>query len=89
MGGQPNTGGQTLSAALLERDVTVVHGAVAEQMLHGRRVLVTGAAGSIGSELARQLNQLGSDVYLLDLDESRLHALQLELTGGGLLETPA
>jgi FlaA1/EpsC-like NDP-sugar epimerase len=88
MGGQPDTGGRMLSAALLERDVTVVHGEVAEQMLHGRRVLVTGAAGSIGSELVRQLNQLGSDVYLLDLDESRLHALQLELTGGGLLEDP-
>jgi FlaA1/EpsC-like NDP-sugar epimerase len=58
-------------------------------MLRGRRVLVTGAAGSIGSELARQATELGADVYLLDYDESRLHALKLQLTGNGLLDDPS
>lgn len=52
-------------------------------------MLVTGAAGSIGSELARQVSELGADVYLLDHDESRLHALKLQLTGNGLLDDPS
>ena len=75
-----------LSAALLGRTTQVVHGPRAERLLRGRRVLVTGAAGSIGSELARQATELGADVYLLDCDESRLHALKLQLTGNGLLD---
>src|SRR4051794_35460240 len=61
------------SAALLRRNAEVVHGSRAERLLRGRRVLVTGAAGSIGSDLARQASELGAEVYLLDHDESRLH----------------
>ena len=75
-----------LGEALLGRGSPVVHGRRAESLLRGRRVLVTGAAGSIGSELSRQLTGLGSEVFLLDYDESRLHALKLELTGNGLLD---
>jgi FlaA1/EpsC-like NDP-sugar epimerase len=53
-----------------------------------RRVLVTGAGGSIGSELCRQIRAFGaSDLYLLDHDESNLQGLQLELTGQSLLDT--
>ncbi len=74
------------SQVLLGRDTNVVHGERAGRLLRGRRVLVTGAAGSIGSELARQATDLGADVYLLDYDESRLHALKLQLTGNGLLD---
>jgi len=70
---------------LLGRTPVVVHGSEAHDMLRGRRVLVTGAAGSIGSELARQLHALGADVYFLDCDESRLHALKLSIDGDGLL----
>ena len=51
-------------------------------------VLVTGAGGSIGSELARQVHKLGpSKLVLLDRDESALHAVQLSLYGVGLLDT--
>jgi len=55
--------------------------------LTGRRVLVTGAGGSIGSELCRQIAKFGpSELIMLDRDESALHAVQLSLTGRALLD---
>lgn len=56
--------------------------------LMGKCVLVTGAGGSIGSELARQLFRLGpSKLILLDRDESELHAVRLSMDGDGLLDS--
>jgi FlaA1/EpsC-like NDP-sugar epimerase len=53
----------------------------------GRRVLVTGAGGSIGSELCRQLRRHQPEtLIMLDRDESALHALQLSLEGRALLD---
>jgi len=60
--------------------------AIAEQ-ISGRIVLVTGAGGSIGSELCRQITKFGpAKLLLLDRDESALHATQLTLAGHGLLD---
>ncbi|SEB86187.1 NDP-sugar epimerase, includes UDP-GlcNAc-inverting 4,6-dehydratase FlaA1 and capsular polysaccharide biosynthesis protein EpsC [Nocardioides exalbidus] len=57
--------------------------------LSGKRVLITGAGGSIGSELARQVHRFGpSSMTLLDRDESALHAVQLAIYGHGLLDSP-
>jgi FlaA1/EpsC-like NDP-sugar epimerase len=54
----------------------------------GRRILVTGAGGSIGAELCRQLHQLApAELIMLDRDESALHEVQLTLHGRALLDS--
>lgn len=58
------------------------------ELIHGTRVLITGAGGSIGSELAKQVHRLQpAELVLLDRDESALHALELALYGTGLLDS--
>lgn len=57
--------------------------------LTGKRVLITGAGGSIGSELARQVHKFGpASLVMLDRDESALHAVQLSIFGHGMLDEP-
>ncbi len=57
--------------------------------LTGKVVLVTGAGGSIGSELCRQIYGFApSRLIMLDRDESALHAVQLSIEGRALLDSP-
>lgn len=57
--------------------------------LAGKRVLVVGAGGSIGSEISRQVRDLDpGELTLVDRDESALHAVQLSLYGRALLNSP-
>jgi len=50
------------------------------QMLDKKRILITGAAGSIGSEIVRQLSKFDVGLIILcDQSETALHELYLEL----------
>ena len=64
----------------LGRDLINVDKTLIKEMLEGKVVLVTGAGGSIGSEIARQVKDLNPKMLLLaDIDESELHDLSLRL----------
>ncbi|MCB0698588.1 MAG: polysaccharide biosynthesis protein [Chitinophagales bacterium] len=65
---------------LLEREVIKIHNDKIHFELKGKRILVTGAAGSIGSELVRQLvNYKPSIIIMCDKAETPMHDLHLEL----------
>ncbi|XVX20476.1 polysaccharide biosynthesis protein [Actinomycetota bacterium] len=75
-----------LEDLLGRRQVELDATAIAEK-INGRVVLVTGAGGSIGSELCRQISRFRpARLILLDRDESALHGAQMSLTGRALLD---
>ena len=76
-----------ISDLLGRRPVRTDVAAVAHRFA-GKRILVTGAGGSIGSELCRQLYRFRpAELIMLDRDESALHAIQLALHGRALLDS--
>lgn len=65
---------------LLERDPIRLSTEKIQEVLEGKVVMVTGAAGSIGSQLCRQLAGLGvRSLVLFDNAETPMHQLRLEL----------
>src|SRR3972149_3606167 len=65
---------------LLGRESTNIETEKIDEFIRGRVVLVTGAAGSIGSELSRQILQFSpSELIILDIDESGIFNLEHEL----------
>lgn len=66
---------------MLERDPIILNEDHIGKQLKNKIILVTGAAGSIGSELVRQISKYEPKLLvLLDNAESPLHNLQLEVT---------
>jgi FlaA1/EpsC-like NDP-sugar epimerase len=64
---------------LLERDPIKLDNGLINEQLNDKIILITGAAGSIGSELARQCAKFNPRMLvLLDQAESPLHELELE-----------
>ncbi len=82
-------GNKTLSTAdikeiqiedLLQRDPIEVDLKKIASHLEGKRVMITGAAGSIGSEIMRQVVQFNPySITLIDQAETPLHDIRLEL----------
>jgi len=66
---------------LLARDVAQIDRETLEGFLFGKVVFVSGAAGSIGSEIVRQLLKFRpKKVVGFEIDETDLHNLQIELS---------
>jgi len=65
---------------LLQRDPILLHNEEVKEICRHNVMLVTGAAGSIGSEIVRKLAENGANtVICLDQAETPLHELRLEL----------
>lgn len=67
-------------ADILGRDPVAPNHELLDACIRGRNVLVTGAGGSIGSELCRQIIELGATrLVLLELSELALYSIEREL----------
>lgn len=65
---------------LLDREPILLNKENKKQQLTGKTILVTGGAGSIGSEIVRQVAEYNPQLLLiLDQAETPLHNLQLEI----------
>ena len=74
---------------LLGRDTVHVYESEARELIENKTVLVTGAGGSIGSELVRQVQRLNAkEVHRVDDDEYALYSHQMDQQGVALLDDP-
>lgn len=75
-------------ADFLNREETRLDLEEIAKYLEGKKVLITGAGGSIGSVLCRIVDQFDpKQVFKLDHDENALHGLQLATEGKALLDS--
>ncbi len=73
---------------LLGRNPIATDEVAIRTFLEGKRVLITGAGGSIGSEIARQVHKYNPKYLgILDRDESAIHEVQLTIQGVGSLDS--
>lgn len=80
---RPITEADLLGRHAIDTDIDAIAG-----FLAGKRVLITGAGGSIGSELCRQIARFApAELVMLDRDESALHAVQLSIEGRAMLDS--
>lgn len=65
---------------LLDREEITLDKAAIAQTIEGKDIMVTGGAGSIGSELCRQILKFNpKTLTILDINENSLYFLELEL----------
>jgi len=77
---QPNEIKEVAIEDLLGRDTVELDWAAIRETIGGRRVLVTGGGGSIGSELCRQVARLGAQsLTVVDHSEFNLYQITREL----------
>lgn len=70
---------------LLGREPSTPEPALLSRSVDGKNVLVTGAGGSIGSELSRQIQALGANtLVLMERNEFSLYSIESELRRSGL-----
>jgi FlaA1/EpsC-like NDP-sugar epimerase len=79
---KPHNGIRNISVEdLLERDPIQLNVSSIFDFIKDKKVLITGAAGSIGSEIVRQVSNFQpGHLILLDIAETPLHFLDLELS---------
>jgi len=71
---------------LLDRSPIQIENPVIQKELEGKVILITGAAGSIGSEIAHQISNYNyKQIILLDQAESPLYDLQQDFLRKGIL----
>ena len=80
-GGKPSLGLKDVSLVdLLGRDPVQIDNAAIHSFITGKRVLVTGGGGSIGSELCRQIAQDEPEqLIIFDIYENNAYAIEQEL----------